>query len=121
MQDGDQAADPMAGAVGFAQVLRAAGLPVGADDTARYLRALRAVDLADRAQVYWAGRASLCRSSDDLPRYDLAFDSWFGGASPPAAPRGARVRPARIAGLAQSAPDGAPGGRDADEDGEVLK
>ncbi len=110
----------MAGVVGFAHVLRAAGLPVGADDTARYLRALNAVDLADRAQVYWAGRASLCRGSDDLPRYDLAFDSWFGGAPPPAFPRGARVRPARIAGLTPPGPDHAPGAGDAD-DGDALK
>ncbi len=108
-------ADPLVGAAGFAAALRAAGVVDGVDATAGYLRALREIDLADREQVYWAGRVTLCRDPEHLPRYDLAFESWFGG--PPVTattPRGVRPRVARIAGLLPAA--GPPGADGADGD-----
>ncbi|WP_200171237.1 vWA domain-containing protein [Tomitella cavernea] len=114
-----QAADPLTGAVGFARVLRAAGVPVGTDATGRYLRALGAVDLAERRQVYWAGRATLCWGPEDIPLYDLAFQSWFSGAPPPVAARGGRIRETRIAGLSTGPRGGA--GREDDADGEDLR
>ena len=67
------------GVAGFAHALAAAGLPVASDAVEAFTRALRQVDLGDPGQVYWAGRATLCRGPDDIPRYDLAFESWFGG------------------------------------------
>ncbi|WP_182347672.1 vWA domain-containing protein [Tomitella gaofuii] len=115
----ERAAAPLTGAVGFARVLRAAGVPVGTDAAGRYLRALGAVDLAERRQVYWAGRATLCRGPEDIPVYDLAFQSWFGDAPPPGAARGGRVREARIAGLAPVPRGGA--GREDEADGEALR
>jgi uncharacterized protein with von Willebrand factor type A (vWA) domain len=92
--------DPMVGVAGFARALAAAGLPVASDAVETYTRALRQVDLGDPGQVYWAGRATLCRASDDIPRYDLVFENWFGGTVPSRGPRhGQRQRRSRIAAL----------------------
>ena len=74
--------DPLVGVAGFARALAAAGLPVASDSVETYTRALRQVDVADPRQVYWTGRATLCRGPDDIPRYDLVFESWFGGTVP---------------------------------------
>jgi uncharacterized protein with von Willebrand factor type A (vWA) domain len=64
-----------------------------------YLAAIEHLDPADPAQVYWAGRLTLCAEPDDLPRYDDAFAAWF-----TAAPHGLRrtgtVRRIRTSGLA---------------------
>nr|WP_239010534.1 hypothetical protein [Rhodococcus aetherivorans] len=70
---------PLVGIAGFTRALAAAGLPVASDAAEAYVRALREIDLGDRRQVYWTGRATLCHDPDDIPRYDLAFESWFGG------------------------------------------
>ena len=84
----------LVGAAGFARALHAAGLPVAPDSVDAFVRALTHVDLADRVQVYWAGRATLCRGPDEQPRYDLAFEAWFGG-MPPHTPRTPMQRPRR--------------------------
>ena len=76
--------DPLIGVAGFAHALAVAGLPVVSDAVETYTRALRQVDLADPGQVYWAGRATLCHGPDDIPRYDLVFESWFGERCPAA-------------------------------------
>jgi uncharacterized protein with von Willebrand factor type A (vWA) domain len=68
--------------VGFAAVLRAAGLPCDAQRVQAYLGAVGELDVADPRQLYWAGRLTLCAEPDDLPRYDEAFYAWF-TASPP--------------------------------------
>ena len=89
--------DPLVGVAGFAHALAVAGLPVASDAVETYTRALRQVDLADPGQVYWAGRATLCRGPDDIPRYDLVFENWFGGTVPgarTAARRSGHVAPA---------------------------
>jgi uncharacterized protein with von Willebrand factor type A (vWA) domain len=65
--------EPLVGVAGFARALAVAGLPVASDAVETYTRALRQVDLGDPGQVYWAGRATLCRGPDDIPRYDLVF------------------------------------------------
>ena len=70
--------DPLVGVAGFARALAVAGLSVALEAVEAFTRALRQVDLGDPGQVYWAGRATLCRSPDDIPRYDLAFENWFG-------------------------------------------
>jgi uncharacterized protein with von Willebrand factor type A (vWA) domain len=92
--------DPLVGVVGFAHALAAAGLPVASDAVDTFTRALRQVDLGDPWQVYWAGRATLCRSPDDIPRYDLVFENWFGPTILVRTPqRGGRPDRARIAAL----------------------
>ncbi|TWP50096.1 VWA domain-containing protein [Lentzea tibetensis] len=73
--------DALSVCVGFTRVLRAAGLACGPDRVQAYLRAAGHVDL------YWAGRLTLCADPDDLPRYDKAFQAWFGGERPRMRPR----------------------------------
>lgn len=120
------ATDPLAGIAGFTHALAAAGLPVGSDAVATFTRALRHLDLADPLQVYWTGRATLCRGPDDTPRYDLVFQSWFGGTSLMFAPRrNPRSRRARSAALeptggAEAAGD-APALRVAAADTDILR
>jgi uncharacterized protein with von Willebrand factor type A (vWA) domain len=70
-------ADPLPGLVGFATALREAGLPCDAHRVQAYLAAVERLDIADPAQLYWAGRLTLCADPDDLPRYEDAFARWF--------------------------------------------
>lgn len=63
--------------VGFARALRAAGVTVTMDRTQSFLAAVATVGLGDRRAAYWAGRATLCSSPDDLDRYDEIFSAWF--------------------------------------------
>ncbi|ASR35128.1 hypothetical protein BAY61_09185 [Prauserella marina] len=71
--------DPLPGLVGFASALRQAGLGCDAHRVQAYLTAVERLDVGDPAQLYWAGRLTLCADPDDLPRYDEAFAAWFGG------------------------------------------
>lgn len=64
---------------GFARACRAAGLPVTADRERTFLQACAAVGMADRASVYWAGRATLTAGQADLEPYDRVFTDWFTG------------------------------------------
>ena len=66
-------------AVVFARVLRAAGLDVPAGSTILFAKALGAVGVAARSDVYWAGRATLVRRPEDVDEYDRAFQSFFDG------------------------------------------
>jgi uncharacterized protein with von Willebrand factor type A (vWA) domain len=118
--------DPLVGVVGFAHALRAAGLPVASDAVETFTRALRQVDLGDPWQAYWAGRATLCRSPDDIGRYDLVFENWFGPTALVHIPqRGGHSRRARIAALdatgSTAAGADAPRLRVAADDTEILR
>jgi uncharacterized protein len=107
--------DPLVGVVGFAHALAAAGLPVASDAIHTFTRALRQVDLGDPGQVYWAGRATLCRKPDDIPQFDLVFENWFGPTVLVRIPQRGRPRHARIAALE------ATGGTDTRGDGPRLR
>lgn len=85
----------LVGLAGFARALANAGLPVATDSVDAFIRAVGFIDIAEPTQVYWAGRATLCRDPDDRARYDLAFEAWFGGRPPPAVPRTTKPRPRR--------------------------
>ncbi|MDN5914664.1 MAG: VWA domain-containing protein [Pseudonocardia sp.] len=97
--------DPILGLVGFAEVLRSAGVPVTTDRVAAFLQALDTLDVTSRMQTYWAGRLTLCSDPDDIVRYDLAFEAWFepqqGGRTqvrddrPPPPPKLASLAPTR--------------------------
>jgi len=63
--------------LGFARALRAAGVQVTHDRSTTFLDAASRVGLGDPQGVYWAGRATLCASPDDLARFDVVFDAWF--------------------------------------------
>ncbi len=99
--------------VGFGRALRAAGIDAGAEQVARFGLALDQLDLAERAQVYWAGRATLCTRPGDLRAYDVVFDRFFGGVSGRVTGPRARLTVVRpVAG--PDRPDPRPG----DEDGD---
>jgi len=65
--------------VAFAASLRRAGVEVPLGATIVYAEALGAVGLADRAGVYWAGRATLVRRPEDREIYDRVFREFFDG------------------------------------------
>lgn len=74
-------------AVAFARVLRAAGLDVPPGSVVAFAEALAVVGLSERRGVYWAGRATLAHSPEDVGAYDRAFDAfWLGDEQPPLLP-----------------------------------
>jgi len=84
MTPGPAPADELTGTlVGFARVLRAAGVPATPDRLHTTVAAVGHLDVCRRRDVYWAGRLTLCAGPDDLERYDRAFDAWFGGLTVP--------------------------------------
>lgn len=80
--------EPVAGAVALAAALRGAGMPVGPDRVQRFVEALDHVDVRDRTDVYWAGRATLCAHPEHITRYNNVFAAFFDG-------RVADMRPVR--------------------------
>ncbi|MBA2530397.1 MAG: hypothetical protein H0V19_10655, partial [Euzebyales bacterium] len=70
--------DAIATVVGFARTLRAAGVAASPDRVHAAVGALTVLDPARRADVYWAGRLTLCGDVDDLDRYDRVFAAYFG-------------------------------------------
>lgn len=105
--------------LGFTRALRAAGVPVTQDRAHGFLAAVAAVGLDDRRATWWAGRATLCGSPDDLARFDQVFAAWFDHRDglPRARPR-ETPRPA-TAHLLPEAESG--GARRGDEDEDVLR
>ncbi|MFD9893115.1 VWA domain-containing protein [Amycolatopsis sp. NPDC059027] len=75
--------DPVPGLAGFAAALREAGVACDARRVQAYLTAVSQIDVAEPAQLYWAGRLTLCSDPDDLPRYEEAFARWFALDAPP--------------------------------------
>jgi hypothetical protein len=69
-------------AVGFARLLRRAGLDVPVGSGIAFAQALAAVGLGRRGGVYWAGRATLVRRPEDVGAYDRAFSAWWEGRVP---------------------------------------
>ncbi len=63
--------------LGFTRAVRAAGVPVTQDRAQTFLTAVATLGAGDRQTTYWAGRATLCASPDDLERYDRVFAAWF--------------------------------------------
>ena len=57
----------------FGRVLRTAGLPVGPDQVLKAIEAASAVDVADRAQFYWALHAALVNRRGQQELFDQAF------------------------------------------------
>jgi uncharacterized protein with von Willebrand factor type A (vWA) domain len=61
----------------FGQVLRRAGLPVTVGEVMDAARALDAVDLLDRHEVYLALRATLAARVEEYPVFDRCFDAFW--------------------------------------------
>ncbi|KOV63981.1 von Willebrand factor A [Streptomyces sp. MMG1121] len=97
--------------VGFVRALRAAGVDASTERLYAFLRAVAVLRPGVRADVYGAGRATLCGGHDDLERYERVFAAYFGSAGE-RAPRAVRAAPAHRSRLvARAAPvgPGAPG------------
>ena len=104
--------------LGFARALRASGVAVTQDRAMGFLAAVAEVGVDDRQATYWAGRATLCGSPDDLARHDQVFAAWFDARDglPTARPREAS-QPA----TAHMLPDTETGGGGDDEDADVVR
>ena len=89
--------------VGLGRALEAAGVAVGPDRVAEAVRALAELDPARRADVYWAGRLTLCSGPEDQVRYDAVFAALFSGQRPRL-----RRRPVTVVRAVPLAVDGAP-------------
>lgn len=72
------------GLVSFAWFLRGAGISAGSDRVQAMVLAVSELCPASVAEVYWAGRITLCAGPEDLARYDRAFTAWFSTGPPPA-------------------------------------
>ncbi len=89
--------------VGFARVLRAAGVAAAPDRLHQTITAVGHLDVCRRADVYWAGRLTLCAGPDDLDRYDRAFAAYFSGEVAPGVqsmPSVRTLRPVALPGTA---------------------
>lgn len=64
--------------LGFARALRAAGVDADAERVHAFLSAVDALRPGIRADVYWAGRLTLCGDRDDLERYERVFAAYLG-------------------------------------------
>jgi uncharacterized protein with von Willebrand factor type A (vWA) domain len=62
----------------FAAALRGAGLVVPPDTVVTFARSLGLLGVDDGEQVYWAGRATLLRTPDDIATYDRVFAEFWG-------------------------------------------
>ena len=63
--------------VGFVRALRDEGVAVPVGTTIAFAEALGALDVTRRADVYWAGRATLVRRPEDIETYDRVFARCF--------------------------------------------
>jgi hypothetical protein len=91
--------------LGFARALRAAGVDASADRVHSFLRAVDVLRPGVRADVYWAGRLTLCGDRDDLERYERVFAAYFGSGQP--SPHRERAAPPpRLRLVARAAPAG---------------
>jgi uncharacterized protein with von Willebrand factor type A (vWA) domain len=70
-------AEALARLIGFGRELRRRGLPVGTGRIVAFCRSAAALGALDRADLYWAGRASLISRPEDAPAFDAAFREWF--------------------------------------------
>lgn len=93
--------------LGFARALRAAGAAVSSERVHAFLRAVDALRPGMRADVYWAGRLTLCGDLDDLERYERVFGAYFGAAAGQP-PRGSvrTAAPPQLRPLVRQAPAG---------------
>jgi uncharacterized protein with von Willebrand factor type A (vWA) domain len=87
------------GVIGFARLLRGAGVPVGTADTLAALRALTLVDIGAPQEVEAALRCTLCRSAGHFAVFDQAFARIWRAPGSPKAPREAAGAQAPTAGL----------------------
>ncbi|MFF7122362.1 VWA domain-containing protein [Streptomyces sp. NPDC008240] len=97
--------------LGFVRALRAAGVDASTERAYAFLRAVDVLRPGVRADVYGAGRATLCGGHDDLERYERVFAAYFGPSDEPARQAVRHAPPPRLRLVVRDAPAGgrAPG------------
>lgn len=80
-------------AAAFGRALRAAGVPVTAERSASFARALALAQPHTREQLYWSGRVVLCSAHEQLEVFDRVFGVVFGATAQPPADRGEQHAP----------------------------
>ncbi|MES4891892.1 VWA domain-containing protein [Streptomyces sp. NPDC096012] len=100
--------------LGFVRALRAAGLDAGTERLHAFLRAVDVLRPGLRADVYGAGRATLCGGHDDLEVYERVFSAYFGARGEPPR-RAVRAAPTPRLRLAVREAVAGPGGPDRSE------
>src|SRR5574342_1274824 len=88
----------------FAAQLRAAGLPVGPERSARFAEAVTLVRPASLPELYWCALATLVGDPAEIPVLDQVFAVVFGGLTDPAAFRGDANEPQMRAGSEPAPP-----------------
>jgi uncharacterized protein with von Willebrand factor type A (vWA) domain len=99
--------------VGLAATLRGMGVQASADRVCAAVSALAELEPMRTADVYWAGRLTLCGSPDELARYDAAFAAYFGD-RPGAVVRRQRLTTTQLQLVAEPGDRGASGAGDAE-------
>jgi uncharacterized protein len=117
--------DPVGVVVALGRALQAAGVPAGPDRVREAVRAVAALRPTSRADVYWAGRATLCAGREHTARYDAVFTALFDGGGLPR-PRAAPVSVVRMVPVTLVDPAGPPtppdeGADEQTEDPSVLR
>ncbi|MDX6722207.1 MAG: uncharacterized protein QOD44_379 [Solirubrobacteraceae bacterium] len=97
-------------AAAFGRALRAAGVPVGPDRSARFARAIGVSAPRTRTRLYWVARATLVSRREHVAAFDAVFAATFDGTADVADARGDTTAP-RDAGSARPSPAAAPPGR----------
>jgi hypothetical protein len=105
-------------AVGFGRALHDAGIGAGPGATTHFCRALTVVDVGDREDVRSAGLAVFVHAHEEIPTYDVIFDTFW---RPPAQTEAEQPRPPKLGadpdspllGEADAADLAAPDARDA--------
>ncbi|WP_269936549.1 vWA domain-containing protein [Arthrobacter sp. HY1533] len=90
---------PEAILLGFAAAVRAAGVKVTADRSGSFVDAVSRLNMDNRSNVFWAGRATLCAAPEDLDAYQRTFEAWFAPAHTGAAPPQGAATTVRAAAL----------------------
>jgi uncharacterized protein with von Willebrand factor type A (vWA) domain len=98
MDEPPHALDLPALAAGLGRRLRAAGVPVTPERSARFARAVALVDPATRPRLYWSARAVFVSSREQVETFDRVFAAVFDGAGDPGEQRGEQGAPAMDAG-----------------------
>src|SRR5688572_3979461 len=96
----------------FGARLRAEGLPVGPERSARFAAAVTLADPRTVGELYWCGLATLVGDPAEIPTYDRVFAVVFGGGADLAESRGDPESPPFRAGS-----DPAPTGSDRPQSG----
>ncbi len=80
-------------AASFSDALRSAEMPVAAEGSGRFVRAIELLGPITVSDLYWAARITLVTDTDQLTTFDRVFEQIFGGIVDAAGNRGDQAAP----------------------------